>query len=118
MKLALDHHYSIAIAEQLRAVGHDTVAAIEQGWEREDDESLLTICQRDQRVLMTNNVADFATIVQRWTVLGQSHAGLIFTSDVSLPRSRELIGKYVELLTAVMIERPEPHTWHDRIHWL
>lgn len=118
MKLALDHHYSAAIAEQLRVAGHDAVAAIEQGWEREDDESLLTICERDQRVLMTNNVADYATIAQRWAVQGRSHAGLIFTSDASLPRTRGTSGKYVELLTALMIDRPEPHGWHDRIHWL
>jgi predicted nuclease of predicted toxin-antitoxin system len=118
MKLALDQHYSTAIAEQLRAAGHDAVAAIEQGWEREEDESLLAICDREQRVLITNNVADYAVIAQRWAIQGRSHAGLIFTSDASLPRTRGTIGKYVELLTAVMIGRLEPHAWRDRIHWL
>jgi uncharacterized protein with PIN domain len=118
MKIALDHHYSRVIAETLRASGHDVVAAVERGWEREEDETLLALCEQEQRVLMTNNVADFAVIVQRWAAQGRSHAGLIFTSDSSLPRNRGTIGKYVELLTALLLDGAEPDVWRDRIHWL
>lgn len=118
MKIALDHHYPRAVAEQLRVIGHDILAAVERGWEREDDESLLALCESEQRVLVTNNVSDFAVIVQRWTAQSRSHAGLIFTSDSSLPRTRGTIGAYVKLLDALVTEYADSDAFVDRIHWL
>lgn len=118
MKIALDHHYSRAIAEQLRDIGHDVVAAIERGWEREDDEPLLAVCESEHCALVTNNVSDFTVIAQRWAAQSRSHAGLIFTSDASLPRTRATIGKYVELLDALITENAGVDAFVDRIHWL
>jgi hypothetical protein len=58
------------------------------------------------------------TIVRSWTVQGQQHAGLIFTSDVSLPRTHATIGRYVKLLDALLREHPQTDEFIDRIHWL
>jgi hypothetical protein len=118
VNLALDHHYSRLIAEQLRESGHDVVAAVEHGWEAEDDESLLTLCGSEQRALLTNNVSDFTVIARSWAGQGRSHAGLAFTSDASLPRARGTIGKYVRLLDDLLAENPAPTAFVDRIHWL
>ncbi|MBO0840608.1 MAG: DUF5615 family PIN-like protein [Sciscionella sp.] len=118
MKLALDHHYPTAIAEQLRRKGHDAVAAIERGWQREQDETLLALCAAEHRALLTNNVGDFMVIVRGWAVQGRAHAGLLFTSDVRLPRTHAMIGKYVKLLDAFLLEHPKPREFADRIHWL
>lgn len=117
MRLALDHHYSRVIAEELRGKGHDVVAAVERGWEREEDEALLALCAAEQRALLTNNVADFIALAQRWAAQGQRHAGLIFTSDASLPRTRGTIGRYLGLLDALLAEHPEPDGFADRVHW-
>lgn len=118
MKLALDHHYSRIIADQLRTEGHDVVAAIEQGWEQEDDEQLLALCASEHRALVTNNVSDFTAIARRWAVQGQSHTGLIFTSDVSLPRTKATIGTYVKLLHELLTRHPRKDGFTDRVHWL
>lgn len=118
MRLALDHHYSRVIAEQLRTKGHDVVAAIERGWEQEDDEPLLALCVAEQRALVTNNVADFVAVAQSWTAQGRQHAGLIFTSDASLPRTKGTIGTYVQLLDELLAQHPAPGGLTDRVHWL
>ena len=118
MKLLLDHHYSTAIAVQLRRQGHDVEAALERGWQGEDDEALLTACMADGRALLTNNVRDFTAIAERWAAEGRSHAGLVFTSDASLPRSRRTIGQFVTALNAVLKAHPGDGSFVDRVHWL
>ena len=118
MKLALDHHYSTAIARTLREQGFDVIAAIERGWETEDDEDLLDICHQEQRALATNNVADFTVIVRDWAVEGRWHSGLIFTSDVGMPRGRQTIGRYIEVLAELLRVNPRDDAFTDCIHWL
>src|SRR5215469_2632486 len=118
MMLMLDHHYPMAIAQQLRLRGRDVGAAVERDWHRETDEVLLTLCAGEQRTLLTNNVGDFMAIVRSWAVSGQHHAGLIFTSDASLPRTNAAIGRYVQLLEPLLDEHPDPADFVDRIHWL
>lgn len=116
VKLALDHHYPTAIAEQLRLRGHDVVAAVESIWHAEPDDALLTLCTAERRALLTNNVADFMTIARDWAAQGMQHAGLIFTSDASNPRTLAAIGRYVKLLDALLHDHPDD--FEDRVHWL
>lgn len=118
MKLALDHHYSPAIAAQLRERGHDVTAALERGWEAEEDEPLLELCDREQRALLTNNVADFTTVMRRWAAEGRRHSGLIFTSDASMPRGRDTIGRFVRALAELLRSNPGDDRFKDRVHWL
>jgi hypothetical protein len=118
MRLALDHHYSTQIAIRLRERGHDVIAAVERGWEAEDDEALLALCETDGRALGTNNVADFMVITRRWATQGRCHAGLVFTSDASMPRSRDTIGRYVGALDALLAAHPAETSFADRVHWL
>lgn len=118
MKLALDHHYSPLIADQLRRLGHDVVTAAEQGWEAEEDDRLLALCTSDEWALLTNNVADFAVIARRWQGEGRAHRGLVFTSDASLPRNRNTIRRYVELLHALFERHPDAAGLTDHVYWL
>lgn len=118
VKLALDHHYSDQIAIQLRKRRGDVIAAIEAGWEQEDDETLLGLCAVEGRTLLTNNVSDFTVIVRRWALEGRHHAGLILTSDAGMPRGRQTIGVYVAALQALMRANPGDVVFVDRVHWL
>jgi hypothetical protein len=118
VRLALDHHYSPAIANKLREGGFDVIAAIERRWETEDDEALLSLCDQEQRGLVTNNVADFTVIARGWAIEGRRHSGLIFTSDASMPRSREATGRYVEILGELLRANPRDDAFSDRVHWL
>jgi len=118
VKLVLDHHYSPVIATRLRQRGHDVVAALELGWEAEDDEPLLVLCRDEGRALLTNNVADFAVIARHWQADGRTHEGLIFTSDAGMPRTRDTIGRFVEAIAALMHDNPSDNSFTERIHWL
>lgn len=118
MRLALDHHFSTVIADRLRGRDHDVVAALERAWHQLSDEELLERCALEGRALLTNNVGDFVRLAQRWAEEGRHHAGLLFTSDASLPRTHATIGQFVELLEAVLTAHPGEVSFVDRIHWL
>ena len=118
MRLALDNHYSPVIAHRLRDAGHDVVAAVERGWEREDDERILAICTEEARALMTNDVADFTAIYRRWAAESGAHAGLVFTSDASMPRGRATIGRFVGAIDALLRLHPSEDAFKERVHWL
>jgi hypothetical protein len=118
VRLALDNHYSPRIASRLRDKGHDAVAAIERGWEMESDDALLTVGHGEHRALLTNNVADFVVVTRRWAVDGRSHSGLVFTSDASLPRGRNTIGRYVQVLDRLLKSLPDDDALVDQIRWL
>jgi predicted nuclease of predicted toxin-antitoxin system len=117
VRLALDHHYSPAIAGELRKRGHDAVAAIEREWHTLSDEELLAVCAAEQRALVSNNVADFMAIIRAWAVQGQPHAGVIFTSDRTMPRTRATIGRYVTALSDLHEEHSDGD-FADRVHWI
>jgi hypothetical protein len=116
VKLALDHHYATAIAVEVRRRGHDVTAAVERRWQAEDDESLLLLCREDGRALLTNNVAEFVAIVAHWLATGRAHPGLVFTSDVSMPRGKRTVGLYVSALDGLMAAEPDGLT--DQIRCL
>ena len=118
MRLALDHHYSIQIAIQLRRRRCDVIAVLERNWEQEDDDVLLAHCAHEQRALVTNNVSDFTVIARRFALEGRAHAGLIFTSDASLPRAKNTIGLYVAALQALVRAHPGDDAFEDVVHWL
>jgi hypothetical protein len=118
VRLALDHHSSHRIAEQLRGRGHDVDAVFERGWHQLGDEELFDRCAAEGRAVLTNNVGDFVALAQRWAGDGRHHAGLVFTSDVGLPRTRATIGTYVDLLAALLTDNPGEADFVDRIHWL
>jgi len=84
----------------------------------ESDEILLAVCHEERRALLTNNVADFVVITRRWAVEARSHSGLVFTSDASLPRSRDTIGRYVRLLDGLLNSLPNVGALVDQIRWL
>jgi predicted nuclease of predicted toxin-antitoxin system len=118
VKLALDHHYSVRIAESLRERGHEAISVSERGWHLEADESLLDLCSQEHFSLLTNNVSDFMPIHRRWQAQNRQHSGLIFTSDKSLPRTRAGIGQYVAALQMIFSANPGFEELTDQVLWL
>ena len=69
------------IADSLTEESFDVVAvAAEPVLRGMTDEDLLTYATNHERVLVTENVADFMPLAAQWAGAGKAHAGLIFTN--------------------------------------
>lgn len=119
MRLLLDEHFSPEIARQLRDRGRDAVAARERAeLHGLSDRELLGVAAAEQRVLVTENVADFAELHRQSLAGREGHAGLVFTSPKRFPRTRRAIGKLVRALDALIESHPEPDALTGQSWWL
>jgi hypothetical protein len=119
VRLCLDEHYSIRIAEELRGRNRDVVAVRE----RADlialsDRQLWVVMQAEQRALLTENVADFVPLVQQSIAVGKDHWGLIFSSPRSMPRASATIGLFAERLDKLLQRHPGDNDFRNGVHWL
>jgi hypothetical protein len=118
VKLLLDVHHSPRAADQLRADGHDVLAAGDDpALTALPDEDLLRAAARAGRAVVTENVRDFDRIIRSWAVTGEHHAGVVFTSPRRFHRGNG--GYPANLVTAVreLLADP-PATERDWVHWL
>ena len=102
MRLLLDEHYNCAIAEQLRQLGVDAVAIQRErpDLEGQGDDAVLRTASTERRVVVTNNVRDFAPLVEEFGLRGETHLGVIFMDDATFPRTQAGIGLIVRSLGA------------------
>ena len=87
MKLLLDEMYPSLIARELRARGHDVVSVHESPGSGTSDERVLDHARSEGRAVLTENVRDFRPLAEALIVAGESHAGLVFTTDKRWPRT-------------------------------
>lgn len=119
MRLLLDEMYSPQIASQLRSRRHDVVAVTERPeLVGRSDEGLFSAMAAEDRAIVTNNAADFVPLSQRAAADGVDHAGLLLTSDRSLPRTKAGIGGYVAVLDELLSAHPEANALHNQLRWL
>lgn len=119
MRMCLDAMYSPKIASELRTNGHD-VCAVKERTELVSlhDPEIWNWVLAEKRALVTENVGDFAPIVQQTAVAGQSHWGIIYSSPRSMPRSSATIGLFVLRLGEILERFPGEDDFVDQTHWL
>jgi predicted nuclease of predicted toxin-antitoxin system len=84
VRLLLDAHVSGPnVGRRLEQTGHD-VRALDQerALEGLDDDEVLALATREQRILVTHNVADFPRILRDWAAAQRSHAGVILVYGI------------------------------------
>lgn len=117
MKLLLDEMFPRSIAAELRRRGHDVTAVTERSElvGLSDAEIFLDAASED-RSIVTENVRDFRRLAVEMTGRGQSHAGLILTTDHRFPRhDPRTVGRLVRALDELLSASP---TLTDVEHWL
>lgn len=119
VKLLLDEMFPAAIAEALRADGHDVIAVQEDGTLRElSDAELFATAQRLERALVTENVKDYVPLDAGAHARTEPHWGLVLTTNQSFPRHRS---RYIGALTralGVLLCTHHGSSADSAIHWL
>jgi predicted nuclease of predicted toxin-antitoxin system len=110
MKLLLDEMYASAIAEQLRARGHDVASVHDPTYralEGKPDEEVWAAAIADDRVLVAENVQDFRRLEADALARAQPRGPLIFTTDRQFPGGDPAtIGRLVTALDALLAAEP------------
>lgn len=97
--LLLDEMISPKVAEQLRALGVDVVAISESPTlRRTPDPDVLELAAGQDRVLVTDNIKDFAPLNASWAAQGRTHHGILFISSRTYPHDRSRVGHLVSAL--------------------
>lgn len=119
MRLVLNEHFSIRIADQLRGGGFDVVAVAERAELRQmSDEDLLRWAHGNERALVTENVQDFLPIHGEFLNQGEPHSGIVLTSPHRFPRSTAGIGTLVTALARLLQELGDDRAMQSDIRWL
>jgi hypothetical protein len=119
LRLLLDEMYPPSIAEQLRARAHDVTAVTERAELRSlPDAAIFDVAQQECRVIMTENIADFAVLADRADHRGGQHQGLVLIDPSKYPRGdSRTIGRLVTALHAVLRTHSSDEPTSVR-HWL
>lgn len=112
MRFVLDEMYPPAGAELLRQRGIDALAVKESAeLSGLGDRELPAFAAGDQRVLVTENVADFAVLART-----EEHVGIVFCHPRRFPRDPDHIPRLVTALTALS-KSPPPELGSQPIQW-
>jgi predicted nuclease of predicted toxin-antitoxin system len=97
--LLLDEMFSPAIADGLAARGIDCRAVVADALLRAlSDLEIFEAAPLEGRVIVTNNVPDFESLRRARDAVGGAVPGLIYTSDVTFPRTKAYVSRLVTAL--------------------
>ena len=105
--LLLDEMFSGSIAEQLRAKGHDVIAAVaDPTLAGLSDDQILAHATDTRRALVTASIKDFMPLDARYRAASQNHAGLILVSTRTFPQDRNFTAAIMSALSA-LLDQPD-----------
>jgi predicted nuclease of predicted toxin-antitoxin system len=119
VKLLLDEHLSPQIAESLRSRGHDVVAVVERPELRgRPDIDVLVAAAAERRVVVSEDIRDFARLGLSWLPSRKPHFGTILVSRRSFPRHPAAYGRLVRALEALLAAHPGDDDLVGDVIWL
>ncbi len=111
--LLLDDMLSGAIAEQLRAKGHDVLAVVDDpALISLPDDQILTHATTAGRALVTANIKDFMPLDAQYRAAGQTHAGLVLISTKTFAQDRSFTAAITSAIIALLDEPGHLHAGH------
>jgi predicted nuclease of predicted toxin-antitoxin system len=111
LRFLFDAHVSgPRIGRRLEAEGHD-VRALDQELALEGlgDDNVLALASHEDRILVTNDIGDFPSILREWAAAQRSHVGVILVYGID-HREFELVIRGIQRWLELY---PEPASWVD-----
>jgi len=104
--LLLDEMFSPAIAIEVAAHGIDCRAVVGDPVLRAlSDLGIFQAALTEGRVLVTNNVPDFESLRRAHEAAGNEVPGLIYSSDLTFPRTKAYVSRLGSALAAAAVGR-------------
>ena len=114
MRWLIDEMLSPATAEALSALGHDAVGVAAAGLGSCDDATVYAAATEQQRVMVTENFADFAGLVARRLANEEPCVPVVFVCKRDHPRGSALAAALARRLHRWAADNPEPY---PGTHW-
>ena len=114
MRWLLDEMLPPATAAELRILGHDALTAVEAGLGGEDDAGVYEAAKEQGRIVVTENFADFATLVTDAQATNENPVTVIFVRKNSYARGSALGPALARHLHDWAVANPSPY---PGIHW-
>ena len=114
MRWLIDEVLPPATAGELNTLGHDAVAVAEAGLAGSDDAGVYEIAVEQQRVVVTENFADFATILKDRLAGGEPVQVVVFVRKHQHPRGSALAAALAHHLHRWAADNPRPY---PGVHW-
>jgi hypothetical protein len=82
--------------------------------EQRHDPTVLQAAAAERRAVVTNNVRDYQAAHERAVARGETHYGVIYTYDDTLPRNKAAIPLWVATLEAFLEANPAEDAFLNR----
>jgi predicted nuclease of predicted toxin-antitoxin system len=112
IRLYLDRHIKLRLAEDLRASGYDVRTTQEAGMDTATDEEQLLYATGELRAILTFNIRDFAPLHEEWTTAGRTHGGIIVSRQLGSREYGLLLSRMVRLLDQLTAEEMRGNLVH------
>lgn len=98
-----------AIADHLNRLGHDAVGVTAAGLAGADDTLVYVAAVEQNRVMVTENFADFSVIVTRRLASDEPCVPVVFVRKKDFPPGGALANQLADQLRRWAIDNPEPY---------
>ena len=114
MRWLIDELLPSAAAAELAALGHEALSVAGAGLVGSDDAAVYETAVEQQRVIVTENFADFATITNDRLAHGEPVVAVVFVRKRHHPRGSALAPALARHLHEWAVANPNPY---PGVHW-
>jgi len=116
VRFLIDEMFSQNVVDRLRAAGHDAVGVRDLGLASKEDATVLGRAVLDDRVVVSENAADFVPLLDQRAAAGESLTPVVVILKRNLPRGAAAMSNALaRRLDRWSKATPEPYR---HVHWL